>query len=214
MQTPTLIYFVSDHRLFVLSDSMSAIRSATPTLWEAAALGQVEQVARACLESSRSPKGTAGKPWACPGVNDKTPGLGFTPLHACMAGLAATTRGKDVCRPCTPPQPSGGRNNVATQLSLYARLARGCGMPRTRRRREKGEDAYVGVCRTLLSAGADIQALDARCRTPLALAAATGSSEVSPVTVGRCKTRIRPTTPKEFLHPHMYTRRLVFASLP
>lgn len=37
---------------------------------------------------------------------------------------------------------------------------------------------YAGVCRTLLSAAADVQALDARCRTPLALAAAAGSLEL------------------------------------
>jgi len=196
--------------LSVRPDSTGAIRSATKTLWESAALGQVGKVARACLESSRSRKHTAGKPWACPGVNDKTPGLGFTPLHACVAGLAAVMRGKDISRPCRPPQPRGW-NNGAPQLSLYARLARWHGKPGARHIRDdegnsnpghtsytpmpdaaKDEDAYIRVCSTLLSAGADVQALDARCRTPLALAAAAGSAEVSLVIAGRRpKTRIR-----------------------
>lgn len=196
----------------VFFHSTSAIRSATPTLWELAALGQVEQVARACLESSRSPKDASGKPWACPGVNDKTPGLGFTPLHACVAGLAAVVRGKDVSRPCNPPRPRGCTKR-GRRLSMYARLARGYGRPGTRRVRDKGnsgprqtcdtprpdvikdEEAYIGVCRTLLSAGADVQALDARCRTPLALAAAAGSAEVSLIIEGQpTETRIRSRT--------------------
>lgn len=172
------------------------IRSVTPTLWEAAALGDVEHVSRACLESSRTSKDTTGKPWACPGVNHKTPGLGFTPLHACMAGLAAVTGGVDVSRPCTPPRPRGQANGPS-RPSLYARLARGYGRPTRRcgdknnKNHQKNEvisgspslltGNYLGVCRTLLSAAADVQALDARCRTPLALAAAAGSLEVRAV---------------------------------
>lgn len=170
----------------------------------------MDQVARACLESSRSPKNATGKPWACPGVNDKTPGIGFTPLHACVAGLAAVVRGKDVTRPCSPPQPRGC-DHGEPRASIYARLARGYGRPGNRCVRGKAnsnarqtsytprpdvikeQDAYIGVCRALLSAGADVQALDARCRTPLALAAAAGSAEVSLVIAGRrAETRIRP----------------------
>lgn len=167
-----------------------------PTLWEAAALGDVERVSRACLKSSRSSKDTTGKPWACPGVNRKTPGLGFSPLHACMAGLAAVARGVDASRPCTPPQPRG-QASVPPRPSLYARLARGYGRP-TRSRGHRSSNVnqtgeknvaspgstgnHVGVCRTLLSAAADVRALDARCRTPLALAAAAGNLEVSRVT--------------------------------
>lgn len=172
------------------------VRSAIPTLWEAAALGDVERVSRACLESSRSSKDTTGKPWACPGVNHKTPGLGFTPLHACLAGLAAVTRGVDVSRPCTPPRPRG-QANAPARPSLYARLARGRGGPAGSRGKKSsvvpqtGDNTvgspgsvgnHVGVCRALLSAAADVQALDARCRTPLALAAAAGNLEVRLVT--------------------------------
>lgn len=156
----------------------------------------MEHVTRACQESARSAKDTTGKPWACPGVNYKTPGLGFTPLHACIAGLAAVTRGVDVSRPCTPPRPRG-QANVPSRPSLYARLARGYGRPARSRGNQSNNinqmretvlgspsvvRNYVGVCRTLLSAAADVQALDARCRTPLALAAAAGSLEVSRAT--------------------------------
>ena len=173
----------------------SEIRSATPTLWEVAALGDVEHVSRACLDSARSSKDKTGTPWACPGVNRKTPGLGFTPLHACVAGLAAVARGVDVSRPCTPPRPRG-QANAPSRPSLYARLARGYGGGRpecTRGHRSSDKDQtteavlgsaglvgnHVGVCRALLSAAADVQALDTRCRTPLALAAAAGSLEVN-----------------------------------
>lgn len=179
------------------------IRLATLTLWEAAAIGKAEQVSLACLESARSPKLSTGKPWSCPGVNDKTPGLGFTPLHACMAGLAAVTRGLDVCPPCTPssrrPCRRQGRGpDVAPPPSVYNRLTRvrngttpedGKGDTRKSGIQDtqtwKGDMAqadpyngYLVACRTLLSAAADVQALDARCRTPLALAAAAGSLEV------------------------------------
>lgn len=182
------------------------VRAASSTIWEAAALGQAEQVSRTILENSLTPKdATTGKPWACPGVNQKTPGLGFTPLHACVAGLAAVVKGVNVSPPCTPPQPCG---QVKSRPSLYAHLARGHGKTATVRRgmeggnlkakkryappasrslpkgknvgdgdRPRGCD-YAGVCRTLLSAAADVQSLDARCRTPLALAAAAGSLEV------------------------------------
>lgn len=178
-----------------------AISLATSTIWESAALGKAERVSRTCQECFLSSKDKTGKPWGCPGVNSKTPGLGFTPLHACMGGLAAVTRGEDVSRPCTPPRPLVRANDNSSRPSLYARLVLGChGQARREGRRggttgkrniattpaeerEKSLDAidrrsdYVGVCRTLLAAGADVHALDARCRTPLDLAAAAGSSE-------------------------------------
>lgn len=179
------------------------VRSASSTIWEAAALGQAEQVARTILENSLAPKDTTGKPWACPGVNQKTQGLGFTPLHACVAGLAAVVGGVNVSGPCTPPQPFG---QAKPRPSLYAHLARGHGKT-TARPGTEGDNSktnkryaptsrslptgknvreghrprrcdFAGVCRTLLSAAADVQSLDARCRTPLALAAAAGSLEV------------------------------------
>lgn len=173
--------------------------SATPTIWEAAALGKADRLSHACLESSRSPKDRSNKPWSCPGVNAKSPGLGFTPLHACMAGIAACTRRLDVSRPCTPPRPfvhRRGKIGVASQPSLYTVLAREPITPADRGGRcgigrksdlycpvltgEQGcsanrADDHLRTCRILLSAAADVNALDARCRTPLALAAASGS---------------------------------------
>ncbi|CAM9689933.1 unnamed protein product [Ectocarpus sp. 4 AP-2014] len=176
------------------------IRLAMSTIWEAAALGETERVSRSCQEGSRSPKDAIGKPWTCPGVNSKTLGLGFTPLHACMAGLAAVTRGEDVSLPCTPPRPLNKGDKVAQRPSLYTRLARRCGKPACRHRgsvastRERNDSGtpelrgkppgvvdrrdYIGVCRALLSAAADVHALDNRCRTPLALASASGNVEI------------------------------------
>ncbi|CAM9614224.1 unnamed protein product, partial [Choristocarpus tenellus] len=86
-------------------------RAAMTTLWEFAALGQVSGVLRACQESASHPKVGLGVPWAWPDVNDKTSGLGFTPLHACMSGLAARVKGLDVTLPCHPPLPRGGLQN-------------------------------------------------------------------------------------------------------
>ncbi|CAM9962215.1 unnamed protein product [Ectocarpus fasciculatus] len=176
------------------------IRLAMSTIWEAAALGETERVSRSCQEGSRSPRDAISKPWACPGVNSKTPGLGFTPLHACMAGLAAVTRGEDVSLPCTPPRPLHKGAKVVKRPSLYTRLARRCGKPARRPRggiastHERNGSGppelrgkppgvfdrrdYIGVCRSLLSAAADVHALDNRCRTPLALAAASGNVEI------------------------------------
>ncbi|CAB1096907.1 unnamed protein product [Ectocarpus sp. CCAP 1310/34] len=176
------------------------IRLAMSTIWEAAALGETERVSRSCQEGSRSPKDAISKPWTCPGVNSKTPGLGFAPLHACMAGLAAVTRGEDVSLPCTPPRPLSKGDKVAQRPSLYTRLARRCGKPARRHRggvastRERNDSGtpelrgkppgvfdrrdYIGVCRALLSAAADVHALDNRCRTPLALASASGNVEI------------------------------------
>ncbi|CAM9777410.1 unnamed protein product [Scytosiphon promiscuus] len=164
----------------------SEIKSATSTIWQSAALGEAERVSRSCQESSRSSKDTTGKPWRCPGVNSKTPGLGFTPLHACMAGLAAATVGEDVSRPCTPPRSLKLADGGAPKRSMYARLALGRrrrygdGASVTRKRNvpatPSDERDYIGVCRALLAAGADVHSLDTRCRTPLALAAAAGSS--------------------------------------
>lgn len=134
--------------------------------------------------------------WATGGVNQKTPGLGFTPVHACMAGLAAVAKGVDVTPPCTPPLPLGQRGRSGTaRLSLFARLAREKrlvdGGASARRggacrglktlgasQAEIADNSdHISVCRVLLGAGANVDALDARCRTPLALAAASGSLE-------------------------------------
>lgn len=167
------------------------IRSATPTIWEAAALGLSDKVTHACLESSRSAKNKVGKPWACPGANSKTPGLGFTPLHACVAGLAAITKGLDVSRPCSPPRSRWSREGGARFVprpSLYTRISRERSRPSHSCSRnmiprkiagatgQRGD--HLGVCRTLLLNLSDVDALDARCRTPLALAAASGNLEV------------------------------------
>eukprot|EP00903_Cladosiphon_okamuranus_P019482 g17915.t1 len=128
------------------------IRSATPNLWEAAALGDVEHVSRVCLESARSLKDVSGKPWACPRVNHKTPGLGFTPLHACIAGLAAVTRGVDAldarCR---------------TPLALAAAAG------------------SLEVVETLIKAGADTRAVDVDGNTPLHFAFAYANAEIGAV---------------------------------
>lgn len=156
----------------------------------------------ACLESARSPRHPVGKPWVCPGVSDKTPGLGFTPLHACMAGLGAALGGVDLSALYAPPRPRGTHNDTrlkdARGTSLYTRLARawkkrtpfgdkmnaGSGAdPAFNLSREQGGvrrgdercPEHLGVCRTLLSAAADVDALDSLCRTPLFLAAAAGS---------------------------------------
>lgn len=124
-----------------------------------------------------------------------------------MAGLGAVQKGLDVSPPCTPLLPGkrrGIRRCVAPQPSLYTQLVRerqrrnfvisgSRGDFRNSQKvgnrsypdalREEGTSGvprnndYLGSCRMLLSAGADVDALDARCRTPLALAAATGSME-------------------------------------
>lgn len=206
------------HRRVLYYPRTNEIRSAIPSLWEAAALGDVEHVSRACLESSRSSKDTTGKSWACPGVNHKTPGLGFTPLHACMAGLAAATRGVDVCRPCTPPRPRGQRN-IPSRPSLYACLAREHGRPTGSRGDKSNKNNgtgspgsignYVRVCRTLLSAAADVEALDVRRRTPLALGAAAGSLEVSRATKQRGTSKLLCVSHKDFDRRSMATPCLI-----
>lgn len=213
---------LSTPTLDTMIDSTDDVLSVTPTIWEAAARGDAARVSRACTESSRCPKAEgatlgSSKPWARPGVNDKTPGLGFTPLHACMAGLAALARGLDVSPPCSPPRPRGlqqerGRAHfyVCTRRpSLFSRLVRERGLRgatktvrcsrgeicnRTTQTRNAGGPAtlqqvsvgtadihthgnndHLAVCRTLLSSAVDVNALDARCRAPLSLAAASGS---------------------------------------
>ncbi|CBJ25448.1 conserved unknown protein [Ectocarpus siliculosus] len=209
--TRLLVYWDSDSGVLARQENSAGttamdlgrtddIRLAMSSIWEAAALGETERVSRSCQEGSRSPKDAIGKPWTCPGVNSKTPGLGFTPLHACMAGLAAVTRGDDVSLPCAPPRLLHKSDKVAQRPSLYTHLARRCCKPARRHRgrvastRERNDSGtpelrgkppgafdrrdYAGACRALLSAAADVHALDNRCRTPLALAAASGNVEI------------------------------------
>lgn len=47
-----------------------------------------------------------------------------------------------------------------------------------------GNNDHLAVCRTLLSAAVEVNALDARCRAPLALAAASGSAEAVEMLLG------------------------------
>lgn len=114
-----------------------------------------------------------------------------------MAGLGAIMKGVDVSPPCTPPQLCGRQRNkpdISPQPSLYARLAREQrrltssaggnktteGIPISREVRycyANRPEHHLGACRALLSAAADVNACDTRCRTPLALAAASGSLE-------------------------------------
>lgn len=159
----------------------TAVRSALSTLWEAAAGGCAKDVAQACLENSRQRKSGAdkGSPWSWPDVNTKSPGLGFTPLHACMAGLAAVSKGLDVSLPCTPARPSGRNVSCVASKSRYSRLARQRNSSDCSAKRSSSE--YVAACRVLLASGANADALDARCRTPLCLAAASGSVEATEI---------------------------------
>lgn len=115
-------------------------------------------------------------------MHSKTRGLGFTPLHACMAGLAAKTKRLDISVPCTPCTTedntrSGGKPVPPRGRSLYERLARQNERQHLGNGSFRGSGDHLAVCRPLLSATADPEAMDARCRTPLAMASAAGNLE-------------------------------------
>lgn len=171
-------------------DRTASARRALSSAWESAARGDPDAVSRLCFEDDRSSRLFRSRaPWLAHEVDKTSQMLGFTALHACMAGLTAVSKGLDVSPRHPPSLSRKDGHHPRARHSLYAHLVREMrtvieGTPRHHHHKDRAPDGrshgiadadHISVCCILLSSGARVDAQDALCRTPLTLASATGN---------------------------------------